>query len=966
MDQHSYSASSSHGRSSTGRDSHSTIQNKFLVGYRGWFACPGDGLPLTENGWSGWFNPAGELATDLWPDVSEYPPSELFPARPLVNESEECPLVFSSRSPGTVRRHFEWMAKHGIDGAFLHRKLSQCNPNILDGAVLRWRDNIGRLVQEASEVENRVFGIMYDLSGIPPDQIQCSFQSDWTHLIQDERVLDSPSYLREEGKPVIGLWGFGFANSNHDPETLRAIVKRIRNETPGGAYIVAGAPACWRTGDGDADSNPGFLDAWLNEFDAISPWTVGAYGTEGEADAYAEGRMKEDIALLKGRNSVGKWRRVDYIPVGHNSSEGRAGFNRIKRNGGHFLWKQIGNACDKGARTIYGATWDELSAKTCRLHPLLNFVISLYRYDGGTALMPAVAKNVLLPDSHRYPMMSLDVDGYDVPSDWLSGFIVSPARGFNLVTRYMRICGIAVEVLRREFPSSATFPFQEVSNYWRCRPRHQGQADLSTYVSAFDGEEQAPPPYSERGSQSPTSSPQACAQPASPPLRRPYTSASRPLPPLPLSVKRASLSYSDPQDCHKLSNSINRFHFVSGCSSTNPTFQSPTTLALLTPSVQPIHSFPPSTNRATNNPRDLGPRTDLQVSSGLLPAPSQFTRSTDLDRQSQQLEGPLRFAIAPVVAHQQTIPRSNRDLNPATCLPSQSTSEILSSSGFSSYEISEGKHGLLEFYTGSDVDDTTTDSDPYPANNSHTPLEVSGYPSGLNSRGLSKDSASRTPPITLRWMPEDSGATEIDGNSKFIPDLAPRIGDDKEDLLERSFGSRLAIAVPDKAQTLANMTALDSNSSSPGSFMACVSDSSGTTPLLPGLLSEVATCIAEDVSGTSTPNKAKRSDTIRSFVRRLRRRDGNVEMPPVPTIPTNLLSLDTNRSSSSVSLSTKDEAKRKKDQARERREELAQELKRRGTKAASVPASALKPTVNRPSNRDDVSFFAIPDGGFSM
>ncbi|KAL0565936.1 hypothetical protein V5O48_016081 [Marasmius crinis-equi] len=325
-------------------------------------------MPLTDNGWSGWFNPAGQLATDLWPDVSEYPPSELFPARPLVDESKKSPLVFSSRSPGTVRRHFEWMAKHEIDGAFLHRRLSQCDSNILDGALLRWRDNIGRLVQEASEISNRVFGIMYDVGGIAPGLIQRSFANDWAHLIQNERVLDSPSYLREEGKPVIGLLGFGFANSSSDPQIIRAIVGYIRSTTPGGAYIVASTPTCWRTGDGDANSNPGFLDVWLNEFDAISPWTVGAYNSEEEANAYAEGRMKEDIALLNKRNSPGKRRRVDYIPVvfpgysSHNSSAGKLGFNSIERNGGHFLWKQIWNACDKGARTLYGATWDELSA----------------------------------------------------------------------------------------------------------------------------------------------------------------------------------------------------------------------------------------------------------------------------------------------------------------------------------------------------------------------------------------------------------------------------------------------------------------------------------------------------------------------------------------------------------------------------------------------------------------------------
>jgi hypothetical protein len=42
-----------------------------------------------------------------------------------------------------------------------------------------------------------------------------------------------------------------------------------------------------------------------------------------------------------------------------NMSGGRWHFNDIKRNGGKFLWKQIVNAKRHGARTIYGAMWDE-------------------------------------------------------------------------------------------------------------------------------------------------------------------------------------------------------------------------------------------------------------------------------------------------------------------------------------------------------------------------------------------------------------------------------------------------------------------------------------------------------------------------------------------------------------------------------------------------------------------------------
>jgi hypothetical protein len=110
--------------------------------------------------------------------------------------------------------------------------------------------------------------------------------------------------------------GFGFNNSNHNPASIRAITNFFHSSIPGGtgAYIIAGTPAHWRTSQSDADPNPEFLDIWLNEFDAISPWTVGRYGNEYEADNFAEDKIKPDIELLRKRAEQG-YKKVDYMPV---------------------------------------------------------------------------------------------------------------------------------------------------------------------------------------------------------------------------------------------------------------------------------------------------------------------------------------------------------------------------------------------------------------------------------------------------------------------------------------------------------------------------------------------------------------------------------------------------------------------------------------------------------------------------
>ncbi|KAG2134589.1 uncharacterized protein EDB93DRAFT_1331237 [Suillus bovinus] len=461
-----------------------TIQDKFLVGYQGWFTCQGDGEPWDPNhhGWLHWFDKpipdGGHPNTDLWPDVSDYSPSELYPAPGLKNADGEQMFLFSSRHSKTVRRHFHWMALHGVDGAFLQRFAGQCDLDA--GSVMRnLRDEVGDRVREAAEAEGRVFAIMYDVSGVHPDKIQRVLEQDWIHLMHDKSILDSPNYLREKGSPVIALWGFGFNDRNHSPEVVRSITNFFRSSTPGGAYLMAGVPGHWRTLTSDSDRNPEFLRVWTEEFDALSPWTIGRYGNEEDAERWGNEKVKQDFDFLKQRGDEGK-KRVDYIPVvlpggsGYNLSGGQWGLNDIKRNGGHFLWKQIYAARRAGVRIIYGAMWDE--------------------YDEGTAFMPVVSSSKQLPVHPQFNFLALDADGYSLPSDW-----------------YMRIAGFAAESLRGDRMIHDTFPLKELQDYWATRPRyedktaHEEEAEQRKEVqrayhdwaakAADAAADEAPPPY---------------------------------------------------------------------------------------------------------------------------------------------------------------------------------------------------------------------------------------------------------------------------------------------------------------------------------------------------------------------------------------------------------------------------------------------------------------------------------------
>ncbi|KAJ7744148.1 hypothetical protein B0H16DRAFT_1463368 [Mycena metata] len=432
-------------------------KDKFLVGYQGWFTCTNDGPPIGEghHGWLHWLNQPlaanGRPNTDLWPDTSAYDPSELYSIEGLTHHDGAPAKVFSSRDPRTVRRHFHWMAEHGVDGAFLQRFVGQVDPEEAGnrdprfGGTRRLRDEVGRRVREAAEAEGRVWAVMYDVSGVPAADIVRIMTQDFAHLVHEEGIFDSSAYLHERSRPVVAVWGFGLSDSPVSPHAARVIFNALRAIAPD-LYIFAGVPSHWRSpGQGDAHGDPAWSALWLGAdgvVDALSPWSVGRYSTSAEVENWAAERWEGDAELIAKHNEEidltrRAGRRVDYVPVvlpggsGFNLSEGKWAFNGIKRNGGKFLWSQIFHA--KRLKGIFYS-----------------------RYDEGTAFLPVVEKKRLLPQSETWPFLALDEDGYDLPSDW-----------------YMRVAGFAAEGLRSERRIHDSFPSKELQDYWSSRPRYE-------------------------------------------------------------------------------------------------------------------------------------------------------------------------------------------------------------------------------------------------------------------------------------------------------------------------------------------------------------------------------------------------------------------------------------------------------------------------------------------------------------
>jgi len=100
----------------------STMETKLLMGYQGWFSCPGDGSRVDH--FVHWFKnntpSAASFRVDMWPDASELTPEERCQTNMKYPNGQPA-YLYSAYNPKTVLRHFQWMSEYGVDGVFLQR-----------------------------------------------------------------------------------------------------------------------------------------------------------------------------------------------------------------------------------------------------------------------------------------------------------------------------------------------------------------------------------------------------------------------------------------------------------------------------------------------------------------------------------------------------------------------------------------------------------------------------------------------------------------------------------------------------------------------------------------------------------------------------------------------------------------------------------------------------------------------------
>jgi hypothetical protein len=373
-----------------------TLSGKFIVGYQGWFGCPGD---VGDNhDWQHWFLQGvgpETLTVDMLPVVKNFESKDLCNTG-LTQPDGSILYLYSAQNPRIVAAHFLWMRQHGIDGAAVQRFIA----NMEHQRTPRF-DNVLNNERAAAEASGTVFFVTYDISGGNPNTVVDSVRSDWRHLVRDLRVTDSPSYLRDHGKPVVELWGFGFTNRPGQPQDVAELIADLkggRNELQA-ATVIGGVPTNWRTGDADSKRGPAWA-AVYRSYDVISPWTPGRFSGEVGADNYLRDHVLADLAETR---RLG----IQYMPVifpgisMSNSQRVHAKntsypMNKIPRNCGKFYWRQVSNLLDQHVTMLYGAMFDEV--------------------DEATAIYPVIARAAEVLNGAK--MVTLDIDGCALPEDY--------------------------------------------------------------------------------------------------------------------------------------------------------------------------------------------------------------------------------------------------------------------------------------------------------------------------------------------------------------------------------------------------------------------------------------------------------------------------------------------------------------------------------------------------------------------
>jgi hypothetical protein len=384
-----------------------SLTNKILCGYQGWFRCPGD---PAHQGWIHWSRDSQRIAPetltfDLWPDMTEYAPAERFAAPGFTNADATPAYLYSAELPATVRRHFDWMRTYGIDGVWLQHFLVDLPGGPLQDRYAS-RCRVLQNVRAAARETGRTWAIAFDIAGLPTTNIYDVLTREWRKLVADGVTAD-PRYLHQSGSPVVEIWGLYYHNAMTAP-VANQLLDFLQAAGPCHAFVVGGGDWDWRR---IPDME---WQACLQRFDAYSPWNVGnvTWESPGVAHAATDSWVEDQRACAQ-RGQL--WLPVVYPGFSWDHLQNLApGTSLIPRRDGRFLWEQFYALSQLDVRSACVAMFDEV--------------------DEGTAIFKV---------SNLPPTQAYFVSDNALPTDW-----------------YLRLVGTGSGLLRNQRPVPHEIPLQ--------------------------------------------------------------------------------------------------------------------------------------------------------------------------------------------------------------------------------------------------------------------------------------------------------------------------------------------------------------------------------------------------------------------------------------------------------------------------------------------------------------------------
>jgi hypothetical protein len=357
-----------------------------FVGYQGWFSNT-----IASKHWYHWSRNGGipspgNVCFDLYPDLSEYPKEALKETHLGLLGDNTPSVLYEADHQAVIDLHLKWMNQYGIDGLALQRFVNEIWNH--DSETFKMRNGVLQKIIESSTKYHIYFYIAYDISGARADHVAEDIINDWIYLRNTFNLTENKYYVRQNNKPVLGAWGFGFKDR---PGTVKDAknVREYFNEN--NVYLMGGVPYAWRK-----QMYNGFdYSLAIELFDMIQPWSVGSFGHASDLNnEYHHELLVGDIQLCQKYSK--DYQRVVW-PGFSWSNWNNGSFNQIQRLKGSFIWEQV------------------MIALNATLTPP-SFMIAMFdEFDEGTAIAKAAPNSSKIPISQKF--LTLDADGFALNSD---------------------------------------------------------------------------------------------------------------------------------------------------------------------------------------------------------------------------------------------------------------------------------------------------------------------------------------------------------------------------------------------------------------------------------------------------------------------------------------------------------------------------------------------------------------------